>query len=310
MPLLTKTPLLTMRKTGLLILLLTFCTVAMAQEQDSTHWTHEGTWGINFANVGLENWAGGGVSSISIGTIFHAAAKRETDKSIWNNKLDFAYGILRQGDSDNPFKKTDDALILLTQYNRKVSEKWSWGVTAILRTQVTEGYNYMDDPNNPGEETKELISDFMAPGYLSLNLGMEYKIGDVFTVSFAPAAGKFTFVMDDELSAMGAFGVDPGKNSRAEFGSNMLASLNLKIMENMTFKSNLNFFTAYESFGNVDTNWETLLVMKINKWFNATFGTQLIYDDDVKIEMEDGALERAIQFKHVLNIGANFTLFK
>jgi hypothetical protein len=80
-------------------------------------------------------------------------------------------------------------------------------------------------------------------------------------------------------------------------------------MENISFKSNLNFFTAYDSFGNVDTNWETLLVMKINKWFNATFGTNLIYDDDILIEMEDGSMSKAIQFKHTLNLGVNFSLF-
>ncbi len=297
-----------MKKT--LLICLTFLVALTAQSQttaDSVKWERNGSLGFTFANVGLSNWAGGGESSVSLGTIFNASAIRKATHSTWKNQIDFALGGAKLGDKD--FRKTDDAIILLSQYKRKINEKFGYSVSSILRTQLLEGNNYVADPLNAGEEIAEKISNFMAPGYLSVNLGMEYSSGDVLTVSFAPAAGKFTFVMDDELSAAGAYGVDPGDKVRAEFGANMLTTLKLKLMDNITFQSNLNFFTAYNSFGNVDTNWETLLVMKVNKWFNATFGTQLIYDDDILIKGEDGNLSREIQFKHVLNLGVNFKLF-
>ncbi|KYG74700.1 uncharacterized protein DUF481 [Roseivirga ehrenbergii] len=297
-----------MKKTLLICLTLLVAYTAQSQTTaDSVKWERNGSLGFTFANVGLSNWAGGGESSVSLGTIFNAAAIRKATHSTWKNQIDFALGGAKLGDKD--FRKTDDAIILLSQYKRKINEKFGYSVSSILRTQLLEGNNYVADPLNAGEEIAEKISNFMAPGYLSVNLGMEYSSGDVLTVSFAPAAGKFTFVMDDELSAAGAYGVDPGDKVRAEFGANMLTTLNLKLMDNITFQSNLNFFTAYDSFGNVDTNWETLLVMKVNKWFNATFGTQLIYDDDILIKGEDGNVSREIQFKHVLNLGVNFKLF-
>ncbi|WP_421978925.1 DUF3078 domain-containing protein [Roseivirga seohaensis] len=297
-----------MKKTLLICLTLLVAYTAQSQTTaDSVKWERNGSLGFTFANVGLSNWAGGGESSVSLGTIFNASAIRKANQSTWKNQIDFALGGAKLGDKD--FRKTDDAIILLSQYKRKINEKFGYSVSSILRTQLLEGNNYVADPLNAGEEIAEKISNFMAPGYLSVNLGMEYSSGDVLTVSFAPAAGKFTFVMDDELSAAGAYGVDPGDKVRAEFGANMLTTLKLKLMDNITFQSNLNFFTAYDSFGNVDTNWETLLVMKVNKWFNATFGTQLIYDDDILIKGEDGSLSREIQFKHVLNLGVNFKLF-
>ncbi|WP_339608690.1 DUF3078 domain-containing protein [uncultured Roseivirga sp.] len=296
-----------MKKTLLICLTLLVSYAAQSQTADSVKWERKGSLGFTFANVGLSNWAGGGESSVSLGTIFNASATKNTAFSTWKNQVDFALGGAKLGDKD--FRKTDDAIILLSQYKRKINEKFGYGVSGILRTQLLEGNNYVDDLLNPGEQIAEKISNFMAPGYLSINLGMEYSSGDVLTVSFAPAAGKFTFVMDDELSAAGAYGVDPGDKVRAEFGTNILTTLNLKLMENISFQSNLNFFTAYDSFGNVDTNWETLLVMKVNKWFNATFGTQLIYDDDILIKGEDGSLSKEIQFKHVLNLGVNFKLF-
>ncbi len=296
-----------MKKTLLICLTLLVSYAAQSQTADSVKWERKGSLGFTFANVGLSNWAGGGESSVSLGTIFNAAAIRKATHSTWKNQVDFALGGAKLGDRD--FRKTDDNIILLSQYKRKINEKFGYSVSSILRTQLLEGNNYVADPLNPGELITEKISNFMAPGYLSVNLGMEYSSGDVLTVSFAPAAGKFTFVMDDELSAAGAYGVDPGDKVRAEFGANILTTLNLKLMENISFQSNLNFFTAYDSFGNVDTNWETLLVMKVNKWFNATFGTQLIYDDDILIKGEDGNVSREIQFKHVLNLGVNFKLF-
>ena len=295
-------------KKHILFALCLFSTVFVnAQDADSVTVKKSGSWGINFANVGLSNWAGGGESSIAIGTVFNTSLERVKGGSTWRNQFDFALGGAKVGEQD--FRKTDDAIILLSQYSKQIKSNLSWSITGILRTQLLIGNSFSTD--NTGAEVTTKISNFMAPGYLSLNLGLDHKIGEHLSISFAPAAGKFTFVMDDELSDAGAFGVDPGEKIRSEFGTNFLAVLDIPIMENITFKSNLNFFTAYDSFGNVDTNWETLLVMKINKWFNATFGTQLIYDDDILIQVSDDPVEfdRRIQFKHVLNFGANFSLF-
>ncbi len=278
--------------------------VAKAQS-DSVVVTKSGSWGLNFANVGLSNWAAGGENSIALGTVFNTKIERIHGANTWTNQFDFALGGAKVGDKD--FRKTDDNIILLSKYAHTLSEDWSWAVSGIFRTQLLEGQKFNPNPLSPGEEIGTKISNFMAPGYLSINLGFEYDPNEIFTVSISPAAGKFTFVTDEDLA--GTYGVDPDKKMRSEFGANLLASLDLPIMENISFKSNINFFTAYESFGNVDTNWETLLVMKVNKWFNATFGTQLIYDDDILIDTGDGNIQRAVQFKHVLNFGANFALF-
>lgn len=288
-----------------LAILLITAFVAKAQS-DSTVITKGGSWGLNFANVGLSNWAAGGENSIALGTVFNTKIERTHGLNKWTNQFDFALGGAKVG--EQTFRKTDDNIILISKYAHTINEEWSYAISGIFRTQLLEGQKFGPNPNIPGEELATKISNFMAPGYLSVNLGFEFDPSKVFTLSVSPAAGKFTFVTDPDLA--GTYGVDPNKKSRAEFGANVLATLDLPIMENISFKSTINFFTAYESFGNVDTNWETLLVMKVNKWFNATFGTQLIYDDDILIIPSDGgAARRAVQFKHVLNFGANFALF-
>jgi len=272
-----------------------------AQSSDSVTWKNEGSLGFNFSNVGLSNWAAGGQSSFSVGTKLNYTKTRITSKDEWKNQFDFALGGTQIGKES--FRKNDDNIIILSQYDLKINEKWAYSFTGSIRTQLLEGINFESD-------VLDKISDFMAPGYVNLNLGFKYSGGDIFTSTIAPLAGKFTFVLDDYLSSLGAFGITPGDQIRTEFGANVLSTLKIPIAENISLESNLNLFTGYETFGNVDVFWNTLLVMKVNSWFNATFGTELIYDDDIKIEQENGDFERKVQFKHVLNVGVNFSLAK
>ncbi|MCE7990622.1 MAG: DUF3078 domain-containing protein [Roseivirga sp.] len=294
-----------MKKFTLLFVALISLGSLNAQNADSVSWERKGSFGFNFANVGLSNWAGGGESSVALGGVYNSAFIRTTGSNTWKTSIDFALGGAKVGEGE--FRKTDDAIILLSQYTKKINENLGWGLTGVLRTQLLEGNTFAPDGN--GGEIATKISSFMAPGYLTVNLGMDYIKGDVFSLSFSPAAGKFTFVSDDDLSDAGAFGVTPGDKVRAEFGSNLLATLSLKLAENMAFQSNVNFFTSYETFGTIDVNWETLLVMKVNEWFNATFGTQLIYDKDIRFDDGNGGTTAELQFKHVLNVGVNFALF-
>ena len=48
---------------------------------------------------------------------------------------------------------------------------------------------------------------------------------------------------------------------------------------------------------NIDVNWETGLMMKVNKLITASVSTQLVYDDNI--------LKRT-QFKEVLGIGLGY----
>ena len=54
-------------------------------------------------------------------------------------------------------------------------------------------------------------------------------------------------VLDDSLSRAGAFGVIPGENVRAEAGMSLAVGLvDFMLMENVTWKSDLNLFSNYE----------------------------------------------------------------
>ncbi|MDA0608586.1 MAG: DUF3078 domain-containing protein [Bacteroidetes bacterium] len=289
------------------IFFLVFFSAAKAQQIDSIQLTKTASWGVNFANVGLSNWAAGGESSVALGTVLNSKMVRKKGLGSWTNQFDFALGGAQVGDKD--FRKTDDNIILQTKYTQRFSNKFRFSAIGVFRTQLLNGFKFRADPLNEGEELSEKISGFVSPGYLSLNLGFDYQPSDALSVSLAPTSGKFTFVSDQTLADAGAFGVSEGEHSRAEFGANLLVAMDVPVMENINWKSSLNLFSSYDEFGTIDVNWESLFVMKINKWFNSSLGTQLIYDKDILIAQEDGSVDSAVQFKHVLNFGLNFALF-
>lgn len=268
-----------------------------AAETDSL-WNTSGSVALTFANVGLENWAGGGVSSVSLGFVGNYKATRESEKTVWSNQFDLAYGLLKQK-GNRTFRKTDDQLIILSQYGYKLNENWLLSGTFNFRSQIAPGYVYSED--NLGNEVRTKISNFLAPGYLTVNTGITYKNKDVFTATLAPITLKNTFVLDDDIEET-QFGLDAGKDVRSEFGINLLATFKKEVMENVTFSSNLGLFASYSNLGAIDVNWETLLSMKVNKFINVTFGTQLIYDEDILIDGKNSL----VQFKHALNVGLGY----
>lgn len=295
----------------LLILAITVGQVGKLYAQatpDTVKWTRSGALTFNFSNVGLSDWAAGGQNSISIGGLVDLKAVRNTQKSIWQSNLNLALGAAQIGNSkENLFKKTDDQFIVSTLYGYKLNKNWSLGAGAELRTQVLGGYLFGRD--SLGREKRgQLISNFMAPGYINTNVFGAIYTNKGITASLSPTFGKITTVFNDSLSRAGAFGVEKGKRIRPEIGLNFNLKLDYNLFENVNFKSNLNLFSAYDPFfmKRIDVNWETLLTLKVNKYITTTFGTQMIYDNDILIKQTDGRTKQAIQFKHVLNVNFSY----
>jgi len=266
-------------------------------------WKKGGLINLSATQTSLTNWASGGQSSMAVSGLLNLFAHNKMDKGLWENFLDLGYGSLKQGKRD--WWKTDDKIDFTSKFGYNTTKNMYIAGLLNFKTQFADGYNYPNDSIR--------ISRFMSPGYLLGAIGLDYIPGENFTLFFAPIAGKFTFVTDDSLSAEGAFGVDPGENVYAEFGSYIRAFFKIDLMENITFQTKLDLFSNYlHNPQNIDVSWETLLTMKVNKFFSATLTTHLIYDDDIVISIdknEDGIIEEAgprVQFKEVLAIGISY----
>ena len=184
-------------------------------------WTKGASFGLNITNVTLNNWAGGGENSFAIAGLIKANATYEKGRVTWVNDFEAGYGVVRQGDISE-FRKSDDRLIAVSKWSKSFGESdWAYTFLADFRTQMTDGYEYVvltDEEGNEYEQ-RNTISRLLAPGYLTLAAGAEYKPSNNFYVLASPLSGKITFVNDPALSAVGAFGVDTGKTIRTELGA-------------------------------------------------------------------------------------------
>lgn len=268
---------------------------------DTTPWNLIGFGSLNFNQASFNNWASGGQNSIGLSTFLSFQANYQKKKQSWKNNLDMGYGFQIQGTGKKAlFSKTDDRIELTSVYGYKLAKTVDFSVLLNFRTQFSNGYNYPDDSN--------AISKFMAPGYLLAGLGINFIPTTYFSAYVSPASGRFTFVLDDTLSAKGAFGVEKGKKWRGEFGPYIRMLFNKDIVKNVNLNTNIDLFTDYfHDFGNIDVNWSLMLTMKVNKWLAASLTTQLIYDNDIIIKNEDSEGPRT-QFKELFGIGLSYKL--
>lgn len=289
-----------MKKLLFVLILFPFALFASEKPDSLKVWRLGGLASFNFSQVSLSNWAAGGRSSTSGVVLFNVYGNYKKDKVNWENSLDLGYGLLKEQDKESV--KSNDKIDFNSKFGVSASEKLFYSALFSFKSQFAPGYKY---PN-----TSDAISRFMAPGYLSLSLGIDYKPSKILSVFVSPLSGKMTLVNDDVLSDMGAFGVDPGKTVRTEFGSFAKFELKTEVMKNVSLSTKLDLFSNYlDKPQNVDVNWDLLLNMKINDYLSANFIANMIYDDDVKIPVDknnDGIAERTgprIQLKEMFGAG-------
>lgn len=262
------------------------------------------------------NWNAGGDNSVS------AIARLDFERNYkfrhiqWDNVLALRYGWNTQ-EGREP-RKTEDAIRLRSTfgYQRDTLSAWYFSVKGKFNTQFTDGFNY-PDRTTP-------ISRFMAPGYLFLGAGTSFiPKGKKFNLYMSPASYKITFVLDETLANEGAFGVTPaildsegnvivpGDKTFTEFGIHVTNYWEKEIFKNVRIEHALSLYTDYiRSFGNIDVDWEFNFYFTVNNFIEATLGTHIIYDDDIKFDREvadDGTVINPggarVQFKQILGIG-------
>lgn len=272
-------------------------TPVVAQTDSLSYWTLGGQSSFAFSQVSLTNWAAGGKNSIAGTFFFKTFANYHKDRVIWDNLLDLGYGLTKQG-SDGVVK-TEDKLLLTSQFGFQAAKFWYYSALADFKTQFAPGYK--DPPTNSIQ-----ISEWMAPGFLNLSLGMQYKPSDNLMIYLSPLTTKMTLVANDSLSAVGAFGVDPGEQFRAEYGALVkFTAKKANLVKNVDGYTRLDFFSNLANQPqNIDVDWELGFNLKVNDFLSALIMVNLRYDDDMKY-VDSNGLERGArtQFKQLFGFG-------
>ncbi|MCK5838687.1 MAG: DUF3078 domain-containing protein [Bacteroidales bacterium] len=302
-----------MKKFILIALAMGFAHFTFSQEADTIKpWKTGANFSLTFSQTSLTNWSAGGENSLSSNGYINWFGDYKKGKSIWENRLDLAYGLTKQGTQD--FRKNDDKIDLSSKYGLQAKEKWYYSVLFNFKSQFADGFDYLED-------TTILLSGFLAPAYTSIGIGMDWKPKDYFSLYISPVTARWIIVNNQDLADMGAFGVDPaeyddlghviknGQKVKSEFGALLRAEFIRDIAKNVNLKTKLELFSNYlDKPQEIDVYWDIFLTMNINNWLAATLNTTLVYDADVMIMDKDGNIGPRTQFKEIFGIGLTYSI--
>lgn len=286
------------------------------EEAETGPWEFGGFFSQQVNQISFSNWVRGGENSFASTSLVNLTTDYTRDRYSWENKLNLAYGITKT--EDTPTRKNEDRIHLISKGGRNVSEHLSTSFLMEFRSQFDKGYNYPND--------SVVVSRFMAPGDLSLSLGLDYKPWEFLSIFASPVAGKLTFVLNQRLADQGAFGVTPaeydeddrlikeGDNVKAEFGTLLNFMLEKEVFEDVFVESRLSLFndlTDDENRKNTDVDWETSINFKLMEYISATIMFRMIYEHDTRIPVyDDEGVEtgytRDVQIQQLFGLGFSY----
>jgi hypothetical protein len=266
-----------------LLLILSFATASSihAQTVDSlSAWKRKLNFAINVNQASFSsNWKAGGTNSIGLNSLFNYKFNYKKDRSSWDNEIDLLFGFVNnQGQG---FRKTNDRIFLDTKYGYALNKKWDLFTSLNFASQFTKGYNYVTN------DSSVLISDFLAPAFITSAWGVEYHPVEYFKVRISPFSPRITIVQNPRrfTKSVGEkpYGVDSTETVRYEWlAFQLMAEFNKDIAKNINLKWRYLMYANYETLElkTIDHRLDVNLTAKVNKYINVGLGAILLYDYD------------------------------
>ena len=264
--------------------------------QKPKFWTKKGDGYLQFMqNFVSDNWYKGGESNYSmVGALTLEANYDNRNKWKWDNKLEMKLGFMHtRSDSVHKFKSNEDLIRYTSKVGLEAAKNWYYTLQLLAYTQFTRGLKAND---------LNTYSDFMSPFNLNLGLGMDYKVASknkrlTGTVNLSPLAVNYRYV--DRLDLATSYGLDEGKHSLVDFGSQVTADVTWKINDVVSWKSRLYAFTSYKR---AEIEWENTFTLRVSKYISANLFLFPRFDDSGVKDDDLGYL----QFKEYSSIGFTY----
>ena len=247
-------------------------------------------------NYVSDNWHKGGESNYSAvaSTVFELNYN-DQERVLFDNKLEMKLGFqTSRSDTVHKFKPNNDLLRYTGKLGLQAHKKWYYTLQLLAYTQFTRGLKAND---------KNVYSDFMSPFDLNVGIGMEYKVEALNkrltgTLNFLPMAYNFRYV--DRLALATKYGLDEGKHTLHDFGSQLTVDLTWKMAEQISWKTRLYGFTSYKR-GLIE--WENLITLKVSKYISANLFLYPRFDDSGSRDDDMGYF----QCQEYSSLGLNYT---
>lgn len=260
-------------------------------------WTFAGDYYLQFLqNYVSGNWYKGGESNYSmVASAMLQANYNNKQKVKFDNKLEMKLGFqTSRGDTLHSFKTSEDLIRYTGKLGLQASKKWYYTLQLIASTQFMRGYKSND---------KFVYSDILSPLNINLSIGMDYNVSAfnkklTGNIHLAPLAYNFRYVGREALATR--YGLDEGKRTKNDFGSEMTIDLTWKFSEMIKWKTRLYAYTTYER---AEVEWENTITFQFSKYISSNFFIYPRFDDGVARDGHHGYL----QLKEYASIGFAFS---
>jgi hypothetical protein len=269
-----------------------------------TPWRIGGDGNIGFTQTYLENWKKGGQSALSLQIVLKGFANysRHDGKVKWENSSEIRNGYIRPGGEGAELQKNDDKFEVTSRFGVSAFKKWYYSAEFNFDTQLFNGFRY------PKATNPEPISGLLSPARTFFKVGLDYKPNPNFSLLLSPFTAKNVFVRDTAKIDQTKFGIDADKRSMWEPGLNTDITFKKKITPEITYETKYKMFINYiQPIGNLDINWENLVVMQLTQNINMRLLIHMIYDENVLFPVYD-ANEIRIGEKPKLQLKEFFTI--
>lgn len=280
-----------MKKLFLLLFTFSMLNLITAQEADSTlnKWNPSLLASLNLSQIAFQDWTKGGESAFSFTIGADWVMNYKASNWTFKNQLKGEWGQSKTGYDIK--KITVNNVFNETVYFYDPGWLFVPYISNLIRTPITDGYDY-------SEPEKVQIVAFFDPGYVTQSIGFAYdkseiiktRLGLAFEESFADKfAAQYTD--DDETTDLEKF--------KFETGIESMTDLNLKLDDNVVYKSKLRLFSGFDRMTVWDVAWDNTFTAEVNKWLNVNLSFILIYKASESLRTQ---MQEALQVGIVYNL--------
>ncbi len=178
----------------------------------------------------------------------------------------------------------------------KANKRWYYSMNTQFKTQILNNYK----PNS-----NTLKAAFMSPGELNIGLGMTYNYANknktfTFDASISPLSYNLKTCTRGRMKET-SFGIEEGRKTVSEYGSNAEGKLTWQILENISLRSRLFVFSDYDY---IQSDWENTIQFTVNRFLSTQIYVHMRYDSTSPV-IEDTDWHK-FQLKEILSFGFTY----
>ena len=237
-------------------------------------WTFAASSSLQFSQLYLsDNWYKGGEKNLNLQSSFLFKFNYNNRKRIqWDNTLEIKEGFnTTSSDTLRNIRMNNDLFRYTGKIGLRAIANWYYTISAQFTTQLFNGY-----PTNSDKRT----SGFLSPGYLSVGIGMDYKLNKSkcnLSVVIAPLNYDLKFVTAAAIEET-QFGIEDGDYALHTYGSKITSTFDWQIFSFAKYTARFEGFTNYER---TEGSWENTLDFFVNRYIKASLFWHIRFDDNV-----------------------------